>query len=126
MASVHSRVNIDEVLRKASDAKIGRFKVNLLDELKRRAPRVTGALADSIRLEVNPTGSKLNIVVRVPYAEPVIKGAKPHDIYGAPLVFNWAKRGGMKVFVLHVNHPGNKPNDQWIQDAVQEAIRITR
>lgn len=127
MASVNvNKTDLDAIIDRASFSKTARIKEVLLDELRRRAPRVTGALADSIRVEIDKSTNHLSIKVRIYYAEAVIKGANPHVIEGTPLVFNWAKRGGMKVFTFHVNHPGNKPNDQWIKDAVAETIRLTK
>lgn len=97
--------------------------VQLEAELKRTAP-----IGDTKQLQKNTTVRVKSVgdvivseaVVDVPYAEPVIKGARPHVIKpkkGQFLAFAWGaapanirKLPDGRVLVRSVNHPGNEAN----------------
>lgn len=86
-------------------------------ETERRSPYRTGRLRRSITHTVTRTASGRNVVrvalsVTAPYAEPVIRGSRPHVIvpHRAKLL-SWTGPGGRRVFARKVHHPGTRPND---------------
>ena len=116
-----------EIRRKAE--RIARASaIQLEAELKRIAP-----VGDTKQLQKNTTVRVTSVgdvivseaVVDVPYAEPVIKGARPHVIKpkkGRFLAFRWdgAPEGirtlpDGRVLVGQVNHPGNQPNTFFVE-----------
>lgn len=56
-----------------------------------------------------------------PYFLYVVKGTKPHEIVGNPLlVFDWPAGGLHPAVFRRVNHPGTRPNTFFV-DAIQAA-----
>jgi hypothetical protein len=114
-----------EIRRKAE--RIARASnIQLEADLKRTAPvGETKRLQKSITVRVKTVGDVIvsEAVVDVDYAEPVIKGARPHPISakaGGWLAFTWGAAPGFirklpdgRVLLRHVNHPGNDPNPFW-------------
>ena len=94
-----------------------RTSADMTAELRRTSPNITGDLYSSItsRYTVTPNRVTIDFVADAPYAEAVIKGARPHVIRAKnkkALSFYWPKIGGQAIF-RSVNHPGNKPNPFW-------------
>jgi hypothetical protein len=116
-----------EIRRKAE--RIARASaVQLEADLKRTAPiGDTKRLQKSTTVRVTGVGDVIvtEAVVDVPYAEPVIKGARPHVIKprkGQFLAFAWGaapanirKLPDGRVLVRQVNHPGNEPNTFFVE-----------
>lgn len=76
------------------------------------APVKSGRLKRSIKSTMKGSTGQVSVGgPGVPYASPVIFGARPHIIRpkkkGGMLRF---ESGGRVVFARQVNHPGNKPN----------------
>lgn len=91
--------------------------VQLQGELRQTSPKVTGLLRKQTTVRLISGGDTITLeaVVDVPYAEPVIHGARPHVITARrPGGFlRFPGRGGVFVFRRSVNHPGNRPNPFW-------------
>ena len=87
-----------------------------------RAPRDTGALANSIegRLIGNPPGT-VSLEAKAPHAKYIIHGTDPHGITGNPTL-RFMGSSGEPVFRNRVNHPGTKPNN-FLAEAVCEVFR---
>jgi hypothetical protein len=124
--------------------------VGSLDSLRRQltaqartlAPRVSDGWTQSVRsaessvtgrmraattttAQVLPRRIVWTLEVDTPYAEPAIRGARPHLIVGKPLlVFFWPK-AGRTVFFRKVNHPGNPPNRATVR-AIDDGVAILR
>lgn len=76
------------------------------------APTQTGRLKRSIKSTMKGSTGEVSVGgPGVPYASPVIFGARPHIIRpkkkGGMLRF---ETGGRVVFARQVSHPGNRPN----------------
>ena len=90
-------------------------------------PQVTGRMrsATATTAQVLPRRIVWTLEVDTPYAEPAIRGARPHQITGNPLlVFFWPK-AGRTVFFRRVNHPGNPPNRQ-TERAIDDGAGVLR
>lgn len=90
-------------------------------QARTNAPRDTGELANSIRVEMQAVG--VDVVVDVEHATSVIKGTRPHVIAakgGGVLRFP-SKRSGAVVYRRRVNHPGTQPNP-FLTDALAAVV----
>jgi len=102
--------------------------IQLEEELRRTAPKVTRELERSITVRFAGGSQVLRAeaAAEADHAAPVIRGARPHVIrpkkVGGFLAFLWPgdPRGGPvrrlpdgRVLLRSVNHPGNEPNLFW-------------
>lgn len=110
------------------------FEGEMARRLVAAAPKRSGAMARSIRVELDhrtPTGNRLIqklrwvVEVRVPYATYNTEGTRPHEIRpvrAGALAFFWEKVGRF-VFFMKVNHPGNAPN-YWYRDTFERTSEL--
>lgn len=91
--------------------------VQMQGELRQNSPIDTGNLRNKTTVRVLSVGDQITAeaVADTPYAEPVIRGARPHIIRAKkPGGFlRFPDQGGVFIFRRSVNHPGNKPNPYW-------------
>lgn len=111
---------LDEVrreIRQRAERMVRAANIQLQDELRRDSPKVTRKLEKGITVRVKTVGDVIasEAVANVPYAEPVILGARPHVIRARkPGGFlRFPDQGGVFIFRRSVNHPGNQPNPFW-------------
>ncbi len=93
----------------------------LRDDLRRRAPRKTGAFAAGIRTIER---GEFDYAVELPGMPGrfIVNGTRAHTITAkAGGVLRWTTPGGGVAYARVVHHPGTKPND-FAQQAAQQAI----
>ena len=128
---------LGDALRKDLDRQMRRVgqevAADMTNDLRLGSPNISGDLYSSItsRYVVTPDRVVIDFQADAPYAEAVIKGARPHVIRPKTkkaLSFYWPKIGAQAVF-RSVNHPGNKPNPFWdnvfknTRSYIQRALR---
>ena len=82
------------------------------DEVSHEAPVKTGALAASIGMTMNGSGTawQIKIVSGVKYGVFVANGTSAHVIVPRQARVLAFQSGGKTVFAMRVNHPGSKAN----------------
>lgn len=119
-------------IRQRAERIVRAGNIRLQADLRQTSPKVTRRLerATTVRVTaVTPAQVSSEVVVDVEYAEPVIRGARPHPISpkkaGGWLAFKWdaapdfvRRLSDGRVLLRHVNHPGNEPNS-YFDDAVK-------
>jgi hypothetical protein len=91
--------------------------VQMQGDLRRDTPRITGQLAKQTTVRLLSGGDTITVeaVADTEYAEPVIRGARPHIIRARKEggFLRFPDKAGVFIFRHQVNHPGNKPNLYW-------------
>jgi len=99
--------NYSEELQKKIDGALTKAAIYVEKELKKAVPVKTGHLKRSITHEVH--GDYAEIGTNVEYAKYVEYGTPPHDIVPKDKKALAFKKGGKKIVVKKVRHPGTRP-----------------
>lgn len=96
-------------------------------QMQSHCPVKTGALRDSIQIDLNGSGDEARIQPALEYGVYMEKGTVPHVILPRRArVLHWVNDAGQDCFASKVQHPGTAPRNFVMKAAVEVSVEVVR
>lgn len=123
MANVHINSAAYDRLKAEVRQKVKQEAEKVAQAARAGAPKDTGQLAASIKVEQQ--GDTTKVVADTPYASAVHQGSRPHNVWPQDRLEGWAGRRGFRTFAIayHIQNFGTKANP-FLEKAFKSVWRL--